>query len=275
MSELGQVRTETVALNKLVIPTDARVHDEAALAVLAASLQRDGQLQDVVVTPMRGAADGTYEVLAGVGRVLAARQLGWQAIRCFVRQTTTVFDKLRITFIENQDREDVSPIYQARLLARMMGDRGLNPQSLATEIGRSNDWVAEYMALLSLRSEVQDRLMRMPLTLSYLREIRRLKTAEAQIKAAERCIKEGLTRAQLRVLVREPKEDKVVWPPDPIAWVSGQIAIQRRLDPNAETVEHYLNWVSEALPKFMAEQPKQTSRRGRPSKTAATEQAAA
>jgi ParB/RepB/Spo0J family partition protein len=271
MSNIQDVRTEMIELGRLVIPDDARLHGEAALATLAESLRRDGQLQDVVVTPLD---DGRFEVLAGVGRVMAARRLEWASIRCLVRVVSSAFEKAKITFIENQDREDVSPIYQARLLAKMLGDRQMNQSMLAAEIGRSQDWVSDHMALLSFSPEAQEGLMKFPVPLSYLRTIKRLPTPEAQIKAAERCIKEDLTRKELRAIVRGPKEEKVVWPADPIAWVSGQVAIQRRFDPNNETVEHYVKWVAEALPKFLAEKPQQTTRRGRPAKVVA-EQAAA
>jgi hypothetical protein len=47
-----------------------------------------GQLQPILVSERRG--DGSYEVVSGDHRLEAAKRLGWQTIRCYVR--TNLFD---------------------------------------------------------------------------------------------------------------------------------------------------------------------------------------
>ncbi len=52
-------------------PRNARKHDEANLAAIAASLKRFGQRRPIVVNRVNG------QIEAGNGTLLAARQLGW------------------------------------------------------------------------------------------------------------------------------------------------------------------------------------------------------
>lgn len=52
-------------------PQNARTHDEANIAAIAASLKQYGQLKPIVAQRRTG------EILAGNGALLAARKLGW------------------------------------------------------------------------------------------------------------------------------------------------------------------------------------------------------
>src|SRR5258708_6104602 len=110
--------TRYIELSKIDIPENARPHNPEDLASLAANMGKEGQLQEIVVA----AKGDRFEVVAGVGRILVARQLNWEKMRCLVKDSLSDVDRLHITFAENEEREDVSPIYQAQLLQRMIGE---------------------------------------------------------------------------------------------------------------------------------------------------------
>jgi len=66
-------RPERVPIDSVVLdPNNARLHTEANIALIAASLSAFGQQKPIVV------CDGV--VIAGNGTVIAARQLGWDEI---------------------------------------------------------------------------------------------------------------------------------------------------------------------------------------------------
>ena len=69
--EVGGLRTERRALDELRLDeANARLHPEANLAAIQASLQRFGLQKPLVIDP-------TGRVIAGNGTLLAARALGW------------------------------------------------------------------------------------------------------------------------------------------------------------------------------------------------------
>src|ERR1700736_6121233 len=89
-----------IDLRLIDIPEDARQHDPEKLGELTSDMAAQGQLQEIVVVPVSSEqsagsrndvpANGSpltadrFEVLAGVGRTLAARKLGWEKIRASV-----------------------------------------------------------------------------------------------------------------------------------------------------------------------------------------------
>src|SRR5688500_3748323 len=98
--------TAWIELAQIDLPANAREYQESELLSLVNNMSMHGQLQEIVVTPKNdGALPQRYEVVAGVGRTLAARQLGWDKIRCSIRTGLSQFEKLRITFSENEERE--------------------------------------------------------------------------------------------------------------------------------------------------------------------------
>lgn len=174
--------TKLIELEKVDIPPDARRHDDAALAQLTQDMKSQGQLQEIIVE----SKEGRFTVIAGVGRTLAAKQLGWSEIRASVRENVTDFDKARITFAENEDREDVDAFYQAKLITKMLKGKNCPQAVLGKELGVSEATVNAYVAVARLPEEVQ-KLRR--LSLGLLTQIVRLNSAEEQIALAKKCVR--------------------------------------------------------------------------------------
>ena len=108
---------QDINLSNLDLAPNARAHSAESLASLAEDMRRNGQLQEIIVTPKD---EEHFEVVSGTGRTLAARKLGWKTIRARVMTGLSEFEKTHITFSENEEVEDVSPIYQAELMERMV-----------------------------------------------------------------------------------------------------------------------------------------------------------
>src|SRR5205814_410241 len=110
----------------------------------------------------------------------------WDQIRGLVREGLSEFDRLHITFSENEEREDASPLYQAGLLQRMQDAGGLNQDQLAEKLGKSRPNVTQYLTLAGLDSGVQEKVNRFTnLGMAHLLQICRLKTPDDQVKLAE------------------------------------------------------------------------------------------
>ncbi len=122
--------------------------DEAALEELAASIREKGLLQPIVVRPK---GDG-YELVAGERRFRAAQRAGLSEIPAIVRELDDQA-ALEAALIENLQREDLSPVEEARGYARL-AEMGLSHQEIAERVGKSRAAVTNALRLLQLPEEV-------------------------------------------------------------------------------------------------------------------------
>jgi ParB/RepB/Spo0J family partition protein len=256
---VGETSQETryIALAQIDIPENARPHTQEDLQSLAQDMAKEGQLQEIVVT----AKGDRYEVVAGVGRTLAGQLLSWEKIRCLVKDNLADYDRLHITFAENEEREDVSPIYQAQLMDAMMKAKNCDQRALASDIGKSENWVSEYLSLLGFSAEVQKNFARAKFSVKQLLELRKLDGDEAQLKAAKEIEEGGLSVKQTKEAVHkhlaaQGKAPKAKKPAADLAWKGEEIAVNRHFRPAGESVLDYLGWLGQALPAFMEEKPR-------------------
>ena len=127
-----------------------REFDPAALAELAASIESSGLLQPVIV---RTSGTG-YELVAGERRWRAVQQLGWARVPAVVRD---VDDRalLTLALIENLQRDDLSPMDEARGYDRLQRDFQVSQAEVARLVGRNRTTVANSLRLLTLPEDVQ------------------------------------------------------------------------------------------------------------------------
>ncbi|OGR88872.1 MAG: hypothetical protein A2992_09355 [Elusimicrobia bacterium RIFCSPLOWO2_01_FULL_59_12] len=189
-----QSQTLWIDLSQIDIPSDAREHDPEKLKTLAQDMKEQGQLQEIVVVKI----GDRFEVLAGAGRTQAARALGWEKIRASVRQGLSAFDKARITFAENEDREDADAFYQAAQMAKMIKAKDCSQQALADELGLSEALVNAYLGIDKLPSEVK-KLKR--LSLGQLIQICRLKNDKDRIDLSIHTKNRDLSVRQVKAIV--------------------------------------------------------------------------
>jgi ParB-like chromosome segregation protein Spo0J len=94
-----------IDLNLIDLPANARYHSDDEIDNMSKSLANK-QLMPIIVCR----EGDRYEVVAGACRVLGARKDAWQQIKADVYEGLTPFQKLMITFTENEDRKNASPL---------------------------------------------------------------------------------------------------------------------------------------------------------------------
>jgi len=130
-----------------------REFEPTALAELAQSIEASGLLQPVIV---RTSGTG-YELVAGERRWRAVQQLGWARVPAVVRE---VDDRslLTLALIENLQRDDLSPMDEARAYDRLQREFNVSQGEVARLVGRNRATVANSVRLLSLPADVQQML---------------------------------------------------------------------------------------------------------------------
>jgi len=119
--------------------------DPAALEELVSSIKQAGLLQPVVVRR----ANGGYELIAGERRLRACQQLGWERIPA-VQRDADDRTLLTLALIENLQRDDLSPVDEARGYERLIAEFKLAQQDVADAVGRDRSTVANALRLLKL-----------------------------------------------------------------------------------------------------------------------------
>lgn len=157
--------------------------DVTLIKELAASIREKGVLQPILVRPVTttgkdagqgkvagdrpGAAAGspsatgaegeTFEIIAGERRWRAAQAAGLHEIPVVIRDFSDE-EALQIAIIENVQRQDLSPIEEARGYKRLTTEFGHTQNDVARLVGKSRPHVANLLRLLGLPESVRKML---------------------------------------------------------------------------------------------------------------------
>ncbi|MEV5786761.1 ParB/RepB/Spo0J family partition protein [Streptomyces sp. NPDC052287] len=199
------------------------------LSDLAGSLKDHGQKQAITVmnrdayvkaNPDREGdlePDTTHVVIDGSSRLAAAREAGLSAVKVMVSddQGGTADELLESALVANIHRQDLEELDEARALERLLSIHG-SQTALAKRLHRSQGWVSQRLALLSLTPELQARIGQEPIDL--LRAVGN-KPADQQQNVLEE-LKEQRARKEAekeeRKVQKAEKRETVSQPPEAV-----------------------------------------------------------
>jgi ParB family chromosome partitioning protein len=175
--------------------------DPAALEELKASILKAGLLQPVVVRAAPGERAAGYELIAGERRLRACQALGWERIPAVKRD---VDDRtvLTLALIENLQRDDLSPVDEARGYERLIAEFSLTQQDVADAVGRDRSTVANALRLLKLPAGVLALLHEGRLSVGHARALLALDDPRAVAAVAKEAVDLGLSVRDVEDRVR-------------------------------------------------------------------------
>jgi ParB family transcriptional regulator, chromosome partitioning protein len=173
-------------------PYQPRRHfDETALDELAASVREKGVLQPLLVRPDR-ARPGHYEIIAGERRWRAAQRAQVHEVPVHVTDLSDA-ETLEVALIENLQRQDLSPVEEARGYQRLLDEFGHTQERVGEIVGKSRAHVANTLRLLNLPFSVLQMLEEGKITAGQARPL--IGTARAEDIARE-VVKKGMSARQ-------------------------------------------------------------------------------
>ncbi len=205
--------------------------DPAALEELVSSIKQAGLLQPVVVRRANGG--GAYELIAGERRLRACQQLGWERIPAVQREAD---DRtlLTLALIENLQRDDLSPVDEARGYDRLIAEFSLAQQDVADAVGRDRSTVANALRLLKLPAAVLQMLHEGQLSVGHARALLALEDPKVATNLAREAVAQGLSVREVedrvrggRAPERRPRMKRGVGPAPEVRRVED--ALRRRL----------------------------------------------
>ena len=196
-----------VSLDQIVpSPLQPRKHFvPEQLTELMESIREHGIIQPLIVRRV----DGKLELIAGERRFRASRELGLKEVPVIVREAADK-DVLEMALIENLQREDLNPIEEARAYERLAREFSMKQEDIAKRVGKNRATVANAIRLLDLAASVQDMVSSGKLTTGHAKVLLTLKSADAQMSAADEILKKSLT-----VRATEKLTQSILNPPAP------------------------------------------------------------
>ena len=189
-----------------------RTFAAAGLEKLAASIRENGVLQPVVVS--RAPEGGGYHLIAGERRWRAAQLAGLERIPAVVRDAASDADQLGLALVENLQREDLTPIEEARAYHHLRSELGLSQEAIAGRVGKDRSTVANALRLLQLPLAVQGLVDAGELSAGHARALAGVDGAEKKLELGQRCVREGWSVRELERRLR-PRERRPRRAPDP------------------------------------------------------------
>ena len=181
-----------------------REFDEEELQALADSISVHGVIQPLTVREM---PNGYFKIIAGERRWRAARQAGLSDVPVVVIEADDR-KAMELALIENLQRQDLNPVEEALGYQSLIEEYGLTQEETAERVGKSRPAVANTLRLLSLSSEVLEKLKRGELTAGHARAILTLKSEKKQLEAAQKIIALALSVRQAETLCKNMNKEK-------------------------------------------------------------------
>ena len=177
--------------------------DEKAMAELADSISQHGVLQPLLVRPIFG---GGYQIVAGERRWRAARMAGLSEVPAMVREMNDG-EVMELALIENLQREDLTPLEEARGYQTLLEKYKLTQEEVAKTVGKSRPAVTNAMRLLGLPQEIQDMVERGELSAGHGRALLAFADEELMVAVARKAAAEGLSVRQLEKLAKKAAQE--------------------------------------------------------------------
>ena len=196
-----------------------------ALQELANSIKAQGVVQPIIVRPV---SNGKHEIVAGERRWRAAQMAGLHEVPVVVRKLDDV-QAMCLALIENMQREDLSPLEEARGLSRLLDEFDMTHDMVAEAVGRSRSTISNMLRLLELSAPVRQMLEQGELEMGHARALLSLPET-LQLVAAREVTAKGLSVRETEALVRKLQNRKS----------SGKTA-NSTLDPNIRGLQDELS----------------------------------
>lgn len=179
--------------------------DQDKLNELANSLVESGMIQPIIVTKN---ADSEYELIAGERRLQAAKIAGFNEVPVIIR-CVSPREQLQFALIENIQRENLSPIEEAKAYQQLQEQFELTHQDIAKLVGKERVTVTNTVRLLKLAAEVQVYINAGKLSPGHGRALLQL-DVDDQLLLADQIIKRNYSVREIERKLKKMQQQKEI-----------------------------------------------------------------
>jgi len=203
-----------------------KIFDPEKIEELAVSLRSSGIIQPLVV---RKGSDG-YELIAGERRWRAAIKAGLKEVPVIIKDVSDD-QVLKLSLIENLQRENLNPVEEAEAYYRLIEDFKLLQETIGEVVGKNRSTITNALRLLKLPEEIKKDLSLGKISSGHARAILALDNNAKRLTLHREIIKRELSVRQTEALVKHWKEGKSLATPrkEPVEIKSIRENLQRTL----------------------------------------------
>ena len=176
--------------------------DPAAQDDLTASIREHGVLQPILVRPLER---GHYEIVAGERRWRAVTALALAMIPAIIEEMSDE-QAIEIAVIENLQRENLSPLDEAAIFARMTSELGYSIRKLADKLGKDKGYIENRLRLVAAPADVRALVAERSDTISHAYELMKIDDPARRAELAAQIARGELSLARLKAAVRGESE---------------------------------------------------------------------
>ncbi len=191
-----------------IVPTEhqpRRVFNDNSLKDLASSIKEKGVIQPVIV---RKTAENSFVLIAGERRWRAAKTAGLKKIPAIIKDAAPA-EALELALIENIQREDLNPVETADAFQRLINEFNLTHDELSKKVGKDRATVTNYLRLLKLHPDIKAWIAGGSLSIGHAKALLQIENAIAQLDAARKIIKKGLSVREAEALSKKSSSPPV------------------------------------------------------------------
>lgn len=196
---------KNIDINKITVNKQQprTVFDEEKIEELANSIKENGLIQPIIVRKK----DKKYEIIAGERRYRACKLAGLKEISCVIEDYNDQ-EVSTLAIIENIQREDLSPIEEAKAYQSLMNEYHYKQSELAKIVGKKQSTIANKLRLLKLSDDVIFAVDRKQITERHARAMLSV-DKDKQTDILKEVLKKQLNVSQTEKLVnKKPKPKK-------------------------------------------------------------------
>jgi ParB family transcriptional regulator, chromosome partitioning protein len=199
LQDVSNVSSISLLRASLLLPNPLNPRGEVtpeSVEELTDSIRERGILQPLLVTPH----DSKYLIVAGHRRHAAARLAGLSILPCIVH-TFSEREQLELMIVENVQREDLTPMQEARAYQRLLADGGTKAE-VARRLGLPLQRITSRLVLLDLDQGVQRVFDRQELPLGLAKSLSTITEPKEQRRVAALALQRRLNLDQLDDFIR-------------------------------------------------------------------------
>ncbi|HMQ10367.1 MAG TPA: ParB/RepB/Spo0J family partition protein [Oligoflexia bacterium] len=184
-----------------VNPRQPRRHFNAqALQELKQSIEQSGVIQPILVREISGG----YELVAGERRFRASKMAGLSTIPAVIKNMNDQ-TQLEIAIVENLQRQDLTPIEEAKGYERLSQEFNLSQAQIAEKVGKDRSTVSNLLRLLKLSPMVQAYVDEGKVSMGHARALLVLDVVQ-QEQLAKKIIDQGLSVRAVEQWIKQSTE---------------------------------------------------------------------
>ena len=168
---------------------------------LKQSIKKNGLIQPIAVRQV----GNNFEIVAGEQRWKAVKELNIPTIPAYLLQIGDKRELLKLSMLENLRRVDLNPIEVAVGYKRLSSEFGMTQQEISETFSVDRSTVANFIRLLKLPDDIQNRVKNGDLSMGHARALLALPTVQEQHTLMQRILEGNLNVRQTESLIKSPK----------------------------------------------------------------------